>query len=367
MIYLVLAFTLLNICFYLVLAIGWTKVPKTSKTRHGRSFSVIIPVRNEENVIEKVLLCLEYQNYNKSDFEVIVVNDFSNDRTLEVVEKCAQNLDMDFKVISLADPLESGKKIALTRGVEEAKYDFILTTDADCQMGPQWLSSYADYDSGYKFIAGPVALKGQGFWARLQQVEFSGLVGFAAVTLHSNNPSMCSGANMGFSKEAFFEVGGYSNNIQIPSGDDEFLLFNIQKRYPNSAAYLKNEAAIILTPVHETLRGFINQRVRWTSKWKHNKNPKLRLMAVLFFIDYFVWLLAIGSSVLGIFNWGLISVILIIRWIANIGYVRPVHRFLGLKSAALPLLVIQIIYPFHILFMGVNSIFGSYTWKGRKY
>ena len=367
MIYLVLAFTLLNVCFYLFLTICWSKVPKISSTSTARSFSVIIPVRNEEETIEKVLACLEYQQYDKDKYEVLVVNDFSDDSTMDVLSKCLDQFEMNLRVISLENHKESGKKYALTRGAEEAKNDFIITTDADCQMSPNWLSSYASLSADHKFIAGPVALKGQGFWAELQQAEFSGLIGFGAVTLNNNNPSMCSGANMGFSKDAFFEVGGYSDNIQIPSGDDEFLLFSIQDRYPKSAAFLKNQSSIVITPVHKTLRGFANQRIRWTSKWKHNKNPKLRMMAVLFFFDYFFLIASAFYTLMGSFSVVILSAVLAIRWLVQVCYVSPVHKFLGLRSAGLQLLVIQIIYPFHILIMGLNSIFGGYTWKGRKY
>ncbi|MEM0938584.1 MAG: glycosyltransferase [Bacteroidota bacterium] len=362
-----LAFFVLHVGFYLILSCNWFKVPCTSKTSEGSPLSVIIPVRNEEKVIEKVLTCLEDQEYDKNTYEVIIINDFSEDETLSIIEECRNKLSMHLKVVTLSNSNESGKKRALTKGVEMAKNDFILTTDADCQMGSKWLSSYAASLEGKKIIAGPVALTGQGFWARLQQAEFSGLIGFGAVTLFYNNPSMCSGANLAFSKEAFFEVGGYTDNLQIPSGDDEFLLFNILKRYPGQAAFLKNNEALVVTPVHKTLVGFVNQRIRWISKWKHNKNPNLRLAAVLFFLDHLVWLVTIGYTILGGFHWILFSFLFLARWVSNVIYISPIHAFLNLRSPILSLLFIQIIYPFHILIMGVNSIFGGYTWKGRKY
>ncbi|MEM8939229.1 MAG: glycosyltransferase [Bacteroidota bacterium] len=367
MIYLVLIFFVLHVGFYLLLAYYWSLVPLISKTSEGPSLSVIVPVRNEEKVIEKVLASLEYQEYDKNKYEVIIINDFSEDETLNIIKECENKLSMHLKVVTLSDSNESGKKQALTKGVEIAKNDFILTTDADCQMGPKWLSSYAACIEGKKMVAGPVALKGQGFWASLQQAEFSGLIGFGAVTLFHNNPGMCSGANLAFSKEAFFEVGGYTDNFQIPSGDDEFLLFNISKRYPGQAVFLKNSKALVITSVHKTLRGFMNQRIRWISKWKHNKNPNLRLAAVLFFLDHLVWLIAIVYTIAGGFHWIFLSFLFVTKWLSTVIYISPIHTFLNLRSPVLSLLVIQIIYPFHILIMGVNSIFGSYTWKGRKY
>ncbi|GAB4238950.1 MAG: glycosyltransferase [Ekhidna sp.] len=367
MVTLIFLFTAFHVGFNLYLLIGWRKIAISEPYQSDVSISVIVPVRNEEDVIAKILSCLAFQEYPKDQFEVIVVNDFSEDHTLKEIQKCLTKLAINIKVISLSEKKETGKKHAITKGVKEARYNYILTTDADCQMGPLWLASYANHFKISKFIAGPVALKGDGLFASLQQVEFAGLMGFGAVTMEQNNPSMCSGANLGFSKEAFEEVGGYADNIQIPSGDDEFLLYHILKRYPGKAKFLKNKAAIVLTSTHDAIGGFINQRKRWTSKWKYHRNWKLRMMAILFFMDYL--------SLLGIFfavGWGMLvpivaAVLIMFRIISDYGFIYSVNRFLGFRKTLLPVLLLQIIYPLHVLFMGVNSIFGKYTWKGRKY
>jgi len=367
MIYLLLVFTCLHVLFYLVLISGWRKISKSAATSEAALLSVVIPVRNEEKVIEKLLQCLEYQEYEKQNFEVIVVDDFSEDNTQAIVRRLQKELSINLRLILLEDTLKSGKKIALTKGVTNAKYDFIITTDADCMMGPYWLASYAACIEGSRFIAGPVALKGEGLFSNLQQIEFAGLIGFGAVTLSQENPSMCSGANLGFDKASFFEVGGYTNNLEIPSGDDEFLLFNIQKKFPGSVSFLKNKSAVVITKTHTRLFGFINQRIRWTSKWKHNKNLKLRLVAILFFLDYLVFLTALLWTFAGYFPVTFLVASLALRWLANYFFVRPIQHFLGGKTSPFSVLLIQIIYPFHVIFMGVNSIFGSYTWKGRRY
>ena len=178
---------------------------------------------------------------------------------------------------------------------------------------------------------------------------------------------MCSGANLGFDKSAFFEVGGYTNNLKIPSGDDEFLLFNIQRAFPGKVSFLKSKYAIVVSQTHTSLGAFVNQRIRWTSKWKYNKNIKLRLMAVLFFIDYSLFGLAIALTFLNELSLLLLISILFFRWFSNFLYISPIQRFTGNRNLVLPILVMQIIYPFHVFFMGVNSIFAHYTWKGRNY
>jgi len=200
---------------------------------------------------------------------------------------------------------------------------------------------------------------------RKQKVEFSGWVGFGAVALAANNPSMCSGANLAFRKQAFFEVGGYKSNIDIPTGDDEFLLYDILQKHPKSGHFLKNKDAIVTTKAHVSFHSFFNQRSRWISKWKYHKNKGLRVLAILFFFDYFI-LIAFLLNLAGIVFWIPLG-ILLIRFISDSVFLSSISQFLGIKKSGLATFLLQIFYPIHVFFMGLGSIFGRYTWKGRSY
>ncbi|NQZ76202.1 MAG: hypothetical protein HRT61_08840, partial [Ekhidna sp.] len=175
------------------------------------------------------------------------------------------------------------------------------------------------------------------------------------------------GANLGFKKEAFKKVGGYSNNLFTPSGDDEFLLFNIMTQFPYTTRFLKSKEAIVTTAPHDNMLAFLNQRKRWTSKWKYNKNWKAKLLYIFFFIDYSSFYLALALVLAQKLSIVFFLVVLLVRFASEFMYVYPIDRFTGGRSTFSSLLVIQIIYPLQFLLMGINSIFGSYTWKGRKY
>ncbi|MEP1097487.1 MAG: glycosyltransferase [Cyclobacteriaceae bacterium] len=332
------------------------------------SFSIIIPVRNEEDNIENILDDLHKQTIDKSMFEVIVVDDFSTDSTSKVLRRVAESTDLNLKVLSLNDPTVHGKKNALTRGIMEAGNDIILTTDADCRLGERWIESYIyAFTPETQIVAGPVALAGDGLFSDLQRTEFAGLIGFGGVTIASNNPSMCSGANLGFKKDAFEEVGGYQGNIEIPSGDDEFLLYDIMKKYPKSGRFLKSEYGTVRTRTQPTFESFRNQRSRWISKWKYNKNWKLRLIAVLIFVDYLLFLLAIVGTIFGYFTIAFLGVIFTVRLAANYTLLKQVSNFLNHPNVFAPLLLLQLLYPVHVLVMGIGSLFSKYTWKDRSY
>ncbi len=367
MILLISIFSLGHVFFYLILSWKWSRI-KPYGDGKKTSFSVIIPVRNEEENIRNVLSDLQKQTFDKNQFEVIVVDDFSTDATGSIVTEIKEGTDLNLRILSLDNPMIHGKKNALTKGVKAAKHKIILTTDADCRMNEKWIESYEyAFSPGTQIVAGPVSLVGQGLFADMQMTEFAGLIAFGGVTLTSNNPSMCSGANLGFRKDAFEEVGGYQGNIELPSGDDEFLLYDVIKKYPKSGRFLKSAYGTVKTKTQPTFEQFRNQRSRWISKWKYNKNWKLRLTAILFFVDYLLFLTAITGTIFGYFPPIFLGVIFVSRLLANYILLKQVSNFLDHRNVFKPLLLLQILYPFHVLIMGLQSIFGGYTWKGRKY
>ncbi len=77
---------------------------------------------------------------------------------------------------------------------------------------------------------------------------------------------MCNGANLAYEKQAFEEVGGFTGIDMIASGDDMLLMYKIYHAYPGSVHYLKSPDAIVRTLPVDTVKGFMNQRIRWSSK-----------------------------------------------------------------------------------------------------
>jgi poly-beta-1,6-N-acetyl-D-glucosamine synthase len=335
---------------------------------NSNTFTVIIPARNEAENIEAILHHLAKQDYPTDQYEVIVVDDFSDDKTFDIASKWLTRADFELNVIQLKDPTRQGKKHGITAGVNAAKHTIILTTDTDCRMGKDWITSYNQiFDEDVKMVAGPVAIEGSGLFARFQQAEYAGLIGFGAVTISKNNPTICSGANLGFRKTVFEEVKGYENNFFTPSGDDEFMLHDVMSHYPNSVRFLKDQRAIVSTPHQSSWIDLQNQRTRWTSKWKHHRNRVVQALAVLFFLDYALFYLLLVGLFAGLFTFWFVLLLSGLRFLANYIYLNRINSFLKGKSIFISVLLLQILYPTHVLLMGVKSIFGNYTWKGRRF
>ncbi|QIL77612.1 glycosyltransferase [Hymenobacter sp. HDW8] len=238
-------------------------------------FSVLVAARNEGLMLPLLLHDITQQSLPGTQFEVIVVDDNSTDNTAAVVEGAAQHSSFVLRLIRLQDQpgAPTGKKAALQAALNVARAPWVVCTDADCRVGPDWLGSYAaliQTDASVKFVSGPVLLTGDNsLLSNLMGLEFAGLVGVGAATIGQGQPTMCNGANLAYRREAFAAVQGFSGNEHVASGDDEFLLHKLHAAFPGSIRFLKTPRAIVRTAAPPTLRTLLAQRVRWASKWRH--------------------------------------------------------------------------------------------------
>ena len=115
-------------------------LPKTKVT-------VVVPVRNEECKIGNCIRCVLEQNYPMQLLEILVVNDFSSDETLQVVKHFEPQIELiDLKEVLPEDfRNKANKKTAIKLAIEKAKGDLIVTTDGDCEMGKNWIRSLVYY------------------------------------------------------------------------------------------------------------------------------------------------------------------------------------------------------------------------------
>jgi poly-beta-1,6-N-acetyl-D-glucosamine synthase len=329
---------------------------------HHPLLSIIIPVRNEQAGIGNLLEDIRIQSYQ--NFEVIVVNDNSFDLTTEIVLKFAHQ-DQRFVLLTSQG---NGKKKALTTGINGSRGEIIVTTDGDCRVGVDWLKTMLKYFqvSGTKMVFGGVRLQGSSFFSMVQSHEFLSLLGTAAATLWFGFPSMCNGANLAFRKDTFFEVAGYTNNLHIPSGDDEFLMRKIFKTYPDGIQFVGDAKAVVSTSASGSLKEFVHQRVRWAGKWKHDVSSLNAVLAIFIFcfqLSVLVWPMIIATGWIGI---GLGMSLFILKFIAEGFFLKKIARFVKVPWKWRAFIFLQIFYSIYAVWIGLISSFSTFEWKGRK-
>jgi cellulose synthase/poly-beta-1,6-N-acetylglucosamine synthase-like glycosyltransferase len=344
------------------------------------SLSIIIPARNEEDNIENCLQSILQNNYPPHLFEIIVVDDHSEDNTANIIKKyAAQNVKLISLKYYVTSTINSYKKKAIEVAIAQARGALIITTDADCIVPKSWLQTIANFYEEKKpaFIAAPVAIDcGLSFIQIFQSMDFMTLQGITAAVVHKKQMTMCNGANMAYERAAFYEVGGFAGIDNIASGDDMLLMHKIYKQYPDSVLFLKSKEAIVKTAPVNTVKQFFNQRIRWASK--ADKYDDKRILPVLILV-YFFNVMMLALPIIGVFinaqysmfnvQCSMLSVwlwMILFKIVVELFFLFPVANFFGKKSM---LWFFPLLQPFHICYTIISGWlgkFGKYTWKARK-
>ncbi len=257
------------------------KLPKTA-------FTIIVPFRNEEKNLPRLLESFSNLDYPHHLIEIIMVDDFSKDKSERVyINWRMQNNDIDTTLLENLKLTNSPKKDAISRAMPIAKHDWIITTDADCVVKRNWLKVIDNYIQNHdvEMIASSVIYKTKNNWFHIfQQLDMLSLQGTTIGSFGIQKPFMCNGANFIYTKRLFNELGGFSGNDKISSGDDVFLLQKTVIKYPGKVHYLKNNQATVKTKPENDLFKFFMQRVRWAAKTTGYKSGYAQFLAIIVFL-----------------------------------------------------------------------------------
>lgn len=190
-----------------------------------QAVSVIICARNEATNLRKKLPKILQQDY--PDFEVVVVNDASTDESAEVLNELSKQYP-HLRIISILEKKQLGKKSALAKGIDNASYDWLLMTDADCTpVSKNWISGMmSGIREGKEMVLGyaPYAkrdnsllnkfIRFETVWTATQYLSFA-LIG---------QPYMGVGRNLLYNKKLYKKVNGFTKHEDLASGDDDLFV-----------------------------------------------------------------------------------------------------------------------------------------------
>ncbi len=341
---------------------------KQEKTK----FSIIIPARNEAQSIGKCLQSILDNQYPAALYEVIVVDDYSTDQTVEIVRKL-QSEHSNIRLIQLANiaekPLRAYKKKAIETAIGQSGGDWIITTDADCITGKEWLHFYDAYiqEKNPVFVAAPVMFINTGsFISIFQSLDFISLQGVTAAMVSAGFLSMCNGANLAYKKTVFYEVEGFKGIDHIASGDDMLLMNKIQQKFPDKTGYIFSPEMIVETLPMPDWKSFINQRIRWASKSGNYKDKNiLQVLFLVYLLNLFLFILPF-AGILFPFVFKYWIIFLIVKILCELPFMFKVASFFNCVSL---LWWFPLMQPFHIVYTviaGWLGKFGNYKWKGRE-
>ena len=280
------------------------------------AISVLVCAKNEAENLKKFIPLILEQNYPV--FEVILINDDSNDDTLDVM-KSFQLSNENIKIVDVK-PIETfwgNKKYALTLGIKASSNNFLLFTDADCKpLSNNWIKEMSSHFTNKKTIVlGYGAYKKtKGLLNKL--IRFETLL--TAIQYFSYTkigmPYMAVGRNLAYRKETFFEVKGFMNHMNIRSGDDD-LFVNQVANASNTAICITKDSFTESIP-ENSLSEWFKQKKRHVSTAKFYK-PKHKLFLGLFYVSQILfWLLSL-ILLATLFNWKIVLVLFLLRFIVQ--------------------------------------------------
>jgi glycosyltransferase involved in cell wall biosynthesis len=348
----------------IALIYGFTKVnsfdylgikPKTK-------FSIVVPFRNEAENLPILLSSFSKLNYPNDLFEVILVDDASDLRF--------KINDLRFK-ISLIDNIRvsnSPKKDAISTAMQSVNSDWVITTDADCVIHKNWLSTLDNYIQLHdvSMIAGAVSYECENsFLHHFQQLDLASLQGATIGSFGLKKGFMCNGANFAYTKSFFEKLNGFEGNDGIASGDDVFLLQKAISRFPEKVHYLKSENYIVTTKPLDDWKSLFYQRVRWASKTGSYQSVFGKGLGLVVFGGNVGFLFVVCDLLFGIGNDYLLCFLLLTKFSVDFALINKTNKFLKNKTQLF--LTSSILYPFFSVSVALYSLFGKYEWKGRKF
>lgn len=338
-------------------------------------FSIVIPFRNEAENLPTLLTSLAQLNYPEHLFEVILVNDESTDTSVARLKellsgKPLRGIKNQVSIINNERYTNSAKKDAISIAIKQAKFEWIVTTDADCRFPKYWLDIFDNYiqDNNPNMLVAPVKLdKVSSFFERFQALDFLSLQGAAIGGFGIKKPFLCNGANLAYKASIFESVHGFEGNAHLASGDDIFLLEKFTKHDPSKVSYLLHEQATVKTLPQPSLKCLKSQRVRWASKTSSYNNVFGKLTGIIVLVmNALIVCLPLLYITQTITLQNLIYTFTI-KFLVDFLLLYKSARFFGQEAILTSYIFGSLIYPFFNVYVALVSMFKGYKWKGRHY
>lgn len=355
---------LIQVAYYAVLFLrfGLSKINKPSKKNIG--ISVLICAKNESENLKAFIPFILEQDYPQ--FEIILINDDSKDDTLDIMEGFAASSER-VKVVNVkpVDAFWKNKKYPLTLGIKASTYNFLLFTDADCKpLSNRWISEMSRHFSntneivlgygGYKKIPGSflnTLIRFETVFTAMQYFSFA-IIG---------KPYMGVGRNLAYRKETFFKVKGFTEHMNVASGDDDLFINQAANSYNTTICI--DPASFTESIPKQNFRAWFDQKRRHITTSKYYKSNFKILLGLFYMSQFLFWALAFTLLILS-FQWKLVLAIFLLRLLlVYISYGLSAKKFKALDTLLfLPILELFLIIVQMVIFIS-NQTSKTHHWR----
>lgn len=351
--------------------LGLYRIPK-EKSDLQPHVSVVVAARNESENIKALLTALTAQDYPRDKYEIIVVDDDSEDDTSALVEKAATATERPLIRLlhtTNRDQVISPKKNALDLGISQSTGAILLFTDADCAPPARWISGMVSRFTpsvgmviGYSSYELPQL---RGITSYLLALDSLSLAAVAAGTSGWGRPATCTGRNLAYRKKVYREVGGFEEIKNFISGDDDLFLQLVLKKTNWNVRYALDPELVVPTKILNSFKRFYHQRLRHASKGLHYDRNKIAALVGIYLFNLLLFIL--------------IPLTLLVHHLPEIPLLcfglKTILEFHLLSQFAIRMrrLNLLVVFPlaalFHVPYVIVFGAMGQYAkfnWKGQQ-
>lgn len=327
--------------------------------------SVIICAHNEIAQLKKNLSSLLQQRH--PNFELIVVVDRSTDGSLEWLK----NLNKQYsalKIVSISEVPKNlnPKKFALRMGLENAVYDIILLTDADCYaVSDQWIDRMAhSFTTDTEIVLG-ISLyeKNKSLLNRFIQFEtWQTAILYLSFALKAE-PYMGVGRNLAYRKSLFKNKNIFQDISHLMGGDDD-LIVNKHANAKNTKIQIDKKSLTISTP-KSTIKEYLIQKKRHLSIGKYYKfKDKFKIgmfhlsQSVVYITFIFICILGTNQDYL------LLGLLTFLRLIGQYVLMRKVSIKFGVEVDIFLIPIVELVFIFYYWIWGIYAtLTNQLKWK----
>lgn len=357
--------------FCLILVAGILRLPR-GISHESPSVSIIVAARNEGKNIATCIHALAAQNYPPDKYEIIIVDDRSEDATAEIVRRfTATHSNVHLVQIQRSHPSMSPKKHALQHGISRSRGEIIFTTDADCIPGPDWIrATLSCFTPDVGFTAGFSPLHAARESNKLLEafiaIDALGLAVMSAGSIGLGWGTTCTARNLAYRKKVYDAIEGFTRSGSYISGDDDLMLHAVRRETKWRIAYAIHPDASVPSAIIPHLKGIYHQRIRHASKFKAYPWD-IRALGIGMYLHNLLLIFSLaglfiseGMPLPPFYSLGLkISGDLVIAITGKLIFKTPVRLYY------VPL--ISLMHSLYVIIIGALGVRGKFQWKGATF
>jgi len=328
----------------------------------GLFVSIVIAARNEENNLPNCLESVTKQTYPSSNYEIIVVNDGSTDRTEDTCKSFIQRYPY-IKLINVKeDKFQKGKANALAQGIDAAQGVIILITDADCMVPPTWVEQTARrYNNDIGLIGGFTLQNAKTPFEGMQSLDWVFILGIAAAAARLKYPLGSIGNNLSFRKSAYDQIGGY-RRLKFSVTEDYTVVQAIVGSKKWKYCYPIDPKLLVVSKPCPNLLTLLRQKHRWGKGGLDMKPAGFAVMAIGFLMHL---------SPLVMLYWGGVvqaASAFMIKFIADYVFLYKILKQLNRTDEIRWFHWFEIYFIIYVILLPFLVFFGGKVkWKGREF